>query len=111
MSVLVKENIFSHIYNVMSVLVKVAGHVTGKVYTKVLFTFCYKSEFCLELSYFLLSYSWSGRLVKSGVCSMVLFCNITCPCSSLVNSLLFVWCCNRSGTVKCQVLCQRLQSS
>jgi len=46
----------------MSVLVKVAGHITGQVYTKVLFTVCYKSEFCLELSYFLLSYPWSGRL-------------------------------------------------
>jgi len=55
--------LFSHLYDVMSVLVKVAGHITGQVDTKVLFTVCYKSEFCLELSYFSLSYSGYGQLV------------------------------------------------
>jgi len=72
---LVKENISSHIHIVMSVLVQVAshsGHVTGQVYTKVLFTVCYRSKFCLELSKFLLSFVYILKSLGIGLFSLVM---------------------------------------
>jgi len=59
----------------MSVLVQVAshsGHVTGQVYTKVLFTVCYRSKFCLELSKFLLSFVYILKSLGIGLFSLVM---------------------------------------
>jgi len=79
---LVKENIFSHVYNVMLGLVKVPGHVTGQVNTNALFTVCYKSRICLELSKFLLSF----------------VCIVTGLVIGLVSSSFFIfWYSQRSG--------------
>jgi len=72
--ILVKENIFSRISNVMSGLVKVSGHVTGQVYTNVLFTVCYKSVICLELSKFLLSFVCIVTGLVIGRVSFSVFC-------------------------------------